>query len=447
MRYSFKFLLTISFLFSSSWIVALAAESKYQDNSIKRKDKTVYTLWPEIPFFPLGDIAQFEKTMIQSRDQVRQMLWGELTQALEKMAAKDAPVEAMLEPMANILLIFDQVHDIHKAKDLINIDKSMEAQFKAAMDRLYVDLDVRDDRRKLQIGGGTEISLLQSLIRGISQKQPLGKPITLAEINAKMALEMFEQIDYVSYGTFSNLGKNNFQLTFHIVGNKNGVSRSFIATGRITDALTDLAKQVFDFFQKNVYPDWETSEKQLSWLPMPINPNKAGYTWEEANRYCRMRGYRLPYSRELVLAETGGVYKSGGISSLEFAVPYSVADKRFSSENYVYTARNGTSTGGPVQGASYSMSYGKFWCVRGAPSEEVLVYENIWSLIRKYHPVSRDIYRALETIRFALGDYGSGGMIYYSPENRSFERMSSLDEALSFLKSQRISIQIPKSLR
>lgn len=447
MKYSLKVLLAIAFLLSSTWEEAFAAKPKYQDNSFKRKDKTVYTVWPDIPFFPLGDIAQYEKTMSQDRDQVRQMLWSELTQALEKLAEKGAAVEVMLEPMANILMMFDQVHDIHKAKDVVNIDKSMEAQFKAALDKLYQDYDVRDDRRKLQIGGGTEVSLLQSFIRGISRKRPLGKPISMEEINVKMALEMFEQIDYVSYGTFSNLGKNKFQLTYHITGNKNGVSRSFIATGRLTEALNDLAKQVFDFFQKNVYPDWETPEQQLSWLAMPVNPNKEGYTWEEANRYCRMRGYRLPYARELVMAESGGAYKTGGIGNLEFAVAYSVADKRFSTDNYVYTAGHEASSGGPVQGASYSMNLGKFWCVKGAPSEEVLIYEKLWSLIRKYHPVSGDIYRALETVRFAIGDYGSEGMIYYGPENRALKRMSSLDEALKFLNSRGITIQIPETLR
>jgi len=50
-------------------------------------------------------------------------------------------------------MMFDQVHDIHKAKDVINIDKSLEAQFKARLDNLFQAFDVRDGDRKIQISG------------------------------------------------------------------------------------------------------------------------------------------------------------------------------------------------------------------------------------------------------------------------------------------------------
>jgi len=106
----------------------------------------------------------------------------------------------------------------------------------------------------------------------------LGQKSLKAEVDVKASLEMFEQIDYVAYGTFSSLGEGQFQLTFHLSGNKNGVARSFIAKGTLTEALDKLAKQVFDFFQKNVYPDWETPHTQLSWLPIPINPTKLKVT-------------------------------------------------------------------------------------------------------------------------------------------------------------------------
>lgn len=55
----------------------------------------------------------------------------------------------MTEPLAKILMIFDQVHDVHKAKDVIEIDISIEAQFKSSLDNLFILNDVRDDALKI----------------------------------------------------------------------------------------------------------------------------------------------------------------------------------------------------------------------------------------------------------------------------------------------------------
>ncbi len=431
--------------------VAVApAAARYQDHRFKNKEKGVLTLWPSIPFFAGGDIGQYQTTMAQSRDSVRKDFFNDLIEGLSKLADKGAVAEVMLEPMANILMQFDQLHDIHKAKDVVKIDFSLEHQFKAALDALFVQHDVRDSTRKVQISKGTDADLLQSYIREISADRPFGKRITQEELNVLKALEIYEQIDYLSYGTFSNIGNGNFQVTYHLQGFKNGVTRNFIATGRLTAAVNDLAQQVFDFFQKNEHPDWETPYAKLQWLLMPVNPTRseavygsASYTFDSAKSYCAARGYRLPYSREILMAESGGQYKQGGVQNLESHTPYPVADRRRVNENHVMTPGHEHATGGAVQPSSTQQSQVKFVCVKGAASADVLVFEKLWELHRQWRGNDIEVLAAIETLRFELGDSGTDGPIYFGNSFAPVRRLGGVDEAMQVLRGKGIQFSMP----
>jgi len=146
------------------------------------------------------------------------------------------------------------------------------------------------------------------------------------------------------------------------------------------------------------------------------------------------------------MAESGGQYKEGGIANLDYTVSYPVANKRLGNVNYVYTAGNEAATGGPVQGASYSMKKGQFWCVKGQSSDDVQAFENVWSLIRKYQ-ADDEIYRALATVRYEIGDFGSNEPIFKGPDVKMLERMESLEVALKYLKTRGIKLSIPASLK
>lgn len=411
----------------------------------KTSQGNVAHIWPTIPFFPLGDVGQYESTMTKDRDMARRMFWDHLMGSLEKMADKGVFVEFMTESIANVLMMFEQVHDVNKARDVIDIDKSLEAQFRSSFDQLFRTYDVRDGDRKAEFSSGTESDTSQEYIRAIAAQKSLGQPVSAQELNTQKVTAIYDHVDYISYGTFSSLGRGQFQVTFHLIDSKTGVYRSFIATGRLTEAVDQLALQLFDYFQKNVYPDWETPAT-LSWLPMPVNPNKvAGYTWDEARQYCRTRGHRLPYSRELLMAESGGAYKEGGITALKWNTPYAVADKRLENSNYALTPGNEDATGGPVQGVSYSMSKGQFWCVRGAVTAEIQIFETVWELIRKYQS-NKEVSRALHTVRYELGDFGANETIYWGPSLAVLQRMGSLQDALNYLNSRGITLKIPSSL-
>ncbi len=425
------------------------SSGKFGDNRFKLAKKPA-NLFYQIPFFSGGDIGQYETTMSQSRDQVRKMFWGELMSEVESLADKGVVVEAMLEPMANILMKFDQLHDIHKSKDIVNIDYSLENQFKAALDKQFANFDVRDDQRKIQISRGTEADLLAAFIRDISADKPFGSPISKEEINVKRALELFEQIDYISYGTFSSLGGGNFQLTFHIIGNKNGVTRNFISRGELVNAVDDLARQVFDYFQANVYEEWKAPYSNLIWLPMPVNYERQIkmhgynstdlYTFNEAKSYCQARGYRLPFAKELLMAETGTKYQEGGITSLYPYASWAVADRRELNENNWIIPANGGSTNGIFMGDGSLPMKGVFWCVRGKIASDVQAVDKIWSLERKYRNKNLEIFTALQTLRFEIGDYGaeSSKLLFWNGDFITVTVLDSVEEALVILKKHGI---------
>lgn len=459
-RCNFLVILSLFSIISTSALAGNQAKSpkeengKYQDGRFKVTKKTA-NLFAQIPFFPGGDIGQYTTTMSQNRDQVRKMFWQELMGEVQALAEKGAVVEAMIEPMANILMKFDQMHDIHKAKDIVNIDYSLENQFKATFDQQFQKFDIRDEQRKIQISRGTEANLLESYIREISADRPFGKQITREEIDVKKALELFEQIDYVSYGTFSSLGQGNFQLTFHIIGYKNGVTRNFMSRGPLVNALDNLAFQVFDFFQSNVYEEWKSPYSNLIWLPMPINPERERriteshsydlYSFNEAKSYCEARGYRLPFAKEILMAETGTKYQEGGISSLFPYANWAVADRRQMNENHWLNPSIADSTNGMINGEGSSKLKGVFWCVRGTPSKDVAFIDKLWTLFRKYRGKNLEAYRAVQTLRYEIGDYGamSSELQYWNGEFLDITVFEDIDEALSVLRRNGVQIEYP----
>ena len=454
-RFSVIGVWSIIFLLPS--YAATTDKSRFQNNLFKNEQKNVATLWHQIPFYAGADLGQYQATMAQNRSQVRQELLGELTGSLSKLADKGAQPEAMLEPLANILLQFDQMHDLHKARDVANINISLESQFKAALDQEFIRHDVRDAVRKLQISRGTEPELLQYYLRGIGSSNPQGQNKSPQSIRIQYALEVFNQIDYIAFGTFTHLGNNQFQVTLQIQGHKNGVTRHFMTQGSLSNAINTLASEVFDYFQKNEYPDWSIPPDKLAWLPMPANPQRSnpfnsslGYTFEEAQTYCNERGYRLPYARELLTAEAGGAYKNGGIANLQQGVHYAVMDKRRLNAHYALHIGEEQRSGGAIQPVSSSADKGIFWCVKGSPSPMVVLYELLWKLHRKHQSgdgSNKPIFAAATTIRYELGDADTEIVYYHNTQTDNpfdkVKRYDGIDEALDVLKSNGIVIDIP----
>lgn len=401
----------------------------------------VQTVWYQMPFFQGGDVGQYQTTMGQDRDQVRKQLWGELMDEVQKLAQSGASVEKMIGPMANILMMFDQIHDTHKAIDSVGINIAIENQFKASLDTLYTQYNISDSDRKLQVLTQTEAMGLDSYINQLSHSKDLGTKLNSREIDNKKALYLMKNLDYVSYGTFSSIGNGQFQLTYSLISYRTGLTKSFSARGTLIGATDLLAQNVFDYFQKNKYEDWKASNEELQWLPMPINIERAAtdnyemYTFNEAKTYCQSRGYRLPFAREILMAESGTQYKKGGINNLNLYAKWAVADRRETNDNNWIIPANGNSTSGIFMADSSISMKGVFWCVKGNSSYEVKKLDKIWAQIRKARNKNLEVYVALQTLRFEMGDYNakSSDMIFWNNNFVNYEVLGSVDEAMEVL--------------
>ena len=129
---------------------ASSASTTPGDDGFITKGKQPLVMWNTVPFYAAADLAQYEATLATRRDRVRRENFRELSATLEALAASGTDVSAMSEPLANILLTFDMMRDLHRERDEKAIDISLENQFKAALDRLYVLHQLRPGERRLQ---------------------------------------------------------------------------------------------------------------------------------------------------------------------------------------------------------------------------------------------------------------------------------------------------------
>lgn len=418
---------------------------------------TKLSIWTNVPFYAGGDLAQYQLTVSQTRAQVRQQLMVELSDTLVKLAGSGARPDAMLEPLADILLAFDQLQDLHKARDVQRVGMSLENHFRAALDQRFIRNDVREPARRIQFSAGPRPEVLNKYLEGRVSAPQISNPLggeparTLA-----LAAELRRAIDFMAYGTFSNLGGGGFQLTLQLTSLSDGVTRSFVARGPLLEAVEELAQDVFDYFQKNVYPDWEPANGLLEWLPRPANPLRAGtgYSFQEANAFCAERGYRLPYARELLDAADGGPYKRGGVDRLLPNASYPVLDRRHVQENYFLKPGSAHLTGGNIQPIAGFPDIAYFWCVRGQASPSVLFLELLWKLHRKNQSgdaVNKAVFTAVETLRFELGDTDIEQSYFKNLTTQvmfeSVERLRSVDRALQVLRQHGIFLEVPTSMR
>lgn len=414
-------------------------------------------LWHDVPFLEGADVAQYEATSRQSRDGIRQRLFGDLRLGLQQSGSEETPSAATVEALVNALLTFDLMHDLHQSADTRKLNVSLGAKFKASLDQRFIDNDIRPQIRRLQISAGSDSARLRDWADRVT-KSGVG---LFERPQLKETADVLRPIDYVAVGTFASLGAGEFEVTVTLQNLRTGNSRSFSAKGALLQAVDTVAGKVFDQFQGNHYPSWTAAGQSLDWLAMPANPSRDapgapnyGYSFQEAQEYCASRGYRLPFLRELLAAESGGAYQPGGIARLKPGVSYPVLDRRHSSSRYV--VRLGENPADP-EGALHSVAAfpgnGEFWCVRGEISPAIAFRENLWQLHREFQTGDADkkeVFAAIETLRFELGDADARESYFnnQSTGNR-FDQVTLLpspSRAVATLRAAGISLEIPPSL-
>ncbi|MDD5210523.1 MAG: hypothetical protein PHV36_14125 [Elusimicrobiales bacterium] len=377
-------------------------------------------IWPDIVFLRGADYAEFEYTMNQNRDMVRDILWQEFGSVMIPMAAANADMNELAKTLANILLTFDGMHSKHKDDAVQGINVSFENQFRAEIDGLYRAYAISDGSRKMDfIYSGAPV------VVDVKAKSP----------RKTLPMDILKGVDYVLYGSYTMLGGANISVTLTIEKISTGQIRNFEVTAPIKDAMRLLAKKVFDFFQSNEYAGWVNPQPNLQWIPSPATQPQTTAT--QAKLYCRGQGARFPYARELIMASQGTAYLPGGIPPLKDYAIYMVADKqRWDEQHYFFTGYPGEATGGPVRtSAGYGVINGSYWCVRGPVSRDVSFYEDIYALIRKPE-TPQPVRTALECILAKLDDFGA------RQENAG--AFPTIEKAAAFLVKEGYTINLPE---
>lgn len=392
-------------------------------------------IWPDIVFVQAGNFKEFEETMSQSRDEVRKMLFKELTDVLKPLVEAGAEAASTAKVLAEILLTFDGMHEVHKDEAVKGIPKSLESIFRAELDELHSRYDVRDHRRR------TEFVRNAQVVEAVHSATRSGSPLS-----TETALQLYTSVDYFMYGSYTIIRGGNVELTLTIEKYYSGQTRSFSARGPIHQAIKALARKVFDFFQSNQYEEWSNPQPHLQWLPAPKRNNREEdhpsqydtWTAADARLYCRGQRARIPYARELILAAQGGEYAPGGIKYFNPNEIYLVADRqRWDMQHYYFVGQEGATGGAVRTDAGYGTIKAKFWCVRGEPSMDIRFHEDLYRLLRKTPDPS--IKRAVEYILTQLEDTGA------RPEYR--DEFPDLDTALEFLRSKDVIVRVPADMR
>ena len=335
--------------------------------------KKQFRIWPRVIFYQAGDFKEFLITMAQSRDQVRKMLLQEFSDTMAPLAMAGGDVVELAKVIKDLILTFDQMHQAHKNQLHPGLAAGFEHQLRAEFDSTFDRYGIPSKLRKaVFLNPDTEIpSRVQTL-----RTDP--NSWSTREDNRKI----LNGVDFILYGTYSIISNTTLSGTLTLEHVITGEQRNFIAKGAPKKLAQNLAKKLFDFFHKNQYQSWLNPQPKLTWIPPRPNQKKLRAT--EARAYCMGQNARFPYAKEYVLASQGSQYLSGGIDSLiANHVPYLVADKIFSDDQYYYFYNHqANNILGPVRVDSRNVeSY--YWCVRGETTPYVKMINQIRRLVRK----------------------------------------------------------------
>ena len=415
--------LTLSLLAVVFTLSAAVSRADFPDSGHPGKPAGI---WPEITFVSAGDFKEYTRTIQQNRDDVRRELMREFGDVVLPMVMMGADAAEAASIVADILLTFDGMHEKHKRDAELGLGRGLEAVFRAEFDRMFLDMGVSDGRRRVEFIRSPE------LVGAVRAANASGTPLPQAAADAA-----FGNLDFLLYGTYTVQPRGRVTITLTVEKYLTGQTRTFESTDFIDPAIRALAREVFDFFQSNRYADWVNPQPQLEWVPAPRSKPEA--LASVARMFCRGQNARLPYARELLLAEQGTIYVPGGIGPFNDGEIYAVSDRqRWNEQHYLFVGQE-DATGGIVRsGAGQGDGLkARYWCVRGGASDEVRFVESLYDMWRRNSdPETR---KALDYVLVQIGDFGA------QPWNAG--DFVDLDAALAALRARGVFVNVPLMLR
>ncbi len=386
--------------------------------------------WGEVPFFEAGNYREFESTITKTRAEARQQLLAEFGSMYFPSVMYGSEAGRAAQAILKVLMSLDRLRDEHLSRANQGIPESLERQLIASFEQLYRNNGLTEEERRaefVRFNGWNEA--LSKLRRG---------QVTTPERD-RIFSEIFNQVDYVLYGSYTVIDNGHVSLSLTAERFHTGEMRTFQARGRIQEAVSALAVELFDFAQANRRSAWKNPLEGLTWLVPPISLQGTQLA-REAKLFCEGQGARVPFARELVLAAQGGAYRNGGVNEIRHDDVYLVADVQRDLENHFYfgVSLTGDDPRGPVRtAAGLGTVRPQFVCVKGEVAELVRWEQDLYRAVRKAQQLSVAtrvrVIDALEYLLLRLDAYGHSG---YLVENK----FQSTAQAVEILRQQKVVI-------
>lgn len=386
MKFVHRFLALLSFASVAASVTAPFAQAQ-EGNSFWSEPRRAQ-IWSVITVHEGADLHQLQETMSQTRDEVRDKLWDQLSSLAPQLMTPATDGAKLARGLAGILLSFDRMHAMHKAEDKVNFDKTLSVQLQSGFERFMKTYHIADSMRRAEFINPSASSLqflLQS--QGARSNVQLLEPAVLSQRGSG--------IDYVIALTWSGVGPQ-VQIALSV--------ERIIATPLPNGALEVITKPTI----VTVTGPWATAGEQAGFVlaqlfqtidPVtPVNPNPTSLKWithfvedfakpmshREATNICRSQNARLPYADELLLAEKMNAFYPGGINTLSEAAYFAVADKQ-REEGQVYFLNKSfasSPTGMVVSEIGLGPTKGYVFCVIGEPAEAVKSRQSMYTMLR-----------------------------------------------------------------
>lgn len=237
-------------------------------------------IWPNIPFVRGADLCRYNDAYGQKRSE---SLNNMIEQAKNLMAMGVYGSEAL-----HMLKEFNRLYERHQemTTDPKGLSISLESTLKAYVDQYYRQL--RPKFKRLSFGHGKG--------DGASQEE-------------------LEKLDFFAYGSYALAPscRGNIQVTLHLIGKK-GEINSYVATGRPSVVMSQIASEMFTQFQRTQFPTTVTMGQTTLELIGGANGSvDKSSSPQNAQRTCQSLGARLPNQVELEVLDARGDW-SGGVS-------------------------------------------------------------------------------------------------------------------------------------
>lgn len=369
-------------------------------------------IWSLITVHEGADLHQLQETMAQTRDEVRDKLWNQLSDLAPQLMTSMTDGAKLARSLAGILMSFDRVHSMHKAEDKINYDRTLSVQLQSGFERFMRTHHIPDSMRRAEFITPSA-SALNFLL------QPSTERSNISLVHPAVTTPP-PGIDYVIALTWSGTG-STVQIGLSV--------ERVIATPLPNGSLEVITKPVL----VTISGPWATAGDQAGYElarmfqaldPVaPTNPNPVGLKWithfvedfaqpmshTEAARICRSQNARLPYADELLLAEKMNEFFPGGLNQLSETAYFAVADKqREEGQSYFLNKSFASSpTGMVVSEAALGPLTGYVFCVIGEPAASIRTTQLAFELIRKARAFGHSkVVDVLEYLLIRAGEMG-----------------------------------------